>query len=98
MSQFREILGFKLSFIISCQQERKWTVSPVMVEHVVSKWFQSTERFCGRSRNQTERTKRLQKELGDKFPAQESENKSQFETKRQEELPAQGSDDESDHI
>lgn len=37
MSQFREILNCKLSFIISCQQERKWTVNPVMVEHVVSK-------------------------------------------------------------
>ena len=52
----------------------------------------------GGSRNQTERTKRLQKELGNEFPAQESENKSPFETKSQEELLAQGSDDESDHI
>ena len=49
MSQFTEILSSKLSFVKSCQQEKKWTFSAVMVERVVSKslrrGFQSTEKF-----------------------------------------------------
>lgn len=51
-----------------------------------------TEKFPWGKQDQTERTKRLHKEPGNQFTAQESGNKSPLETKGQEEIssPSQG--------
>ena len=49
----------------------------------------STKKFPWEKQDQIERTKGLHKKPGNKFPAQESRNKSLLETKNQEELPAQ---------